>query len=534
MSAPPSAWRATVDRTVIGLFLAAIAAPSIDQLVRSDAERGPLREQRQAAPRPKLSLDPGTLDTFPEHYEAYYNDSLGLRDKLLRWNSIEKLELFHVSPTPKVVLGRDDWIYFTDGRSIEVWRGIDPLTTAELEAWRTMLEWNRDRLRERGVEYVFGLSPNKETIYPERVAARFNRVGPTRMDQLVAYLASHSDLRILDLRPALLEAKREDRPGDELYFRDGTHWNARGALVAYRELVAKLARTHPLLKPLDASRLEAVDVPGTVDSWSNMMYVYDRRPQGARMWRILPHPCARTLVEKGPYGQSRVKVTELDARELPRVLLVHDSFGPSLEGMLAEGVSRLACHWDLGFDVSEVDSEKPDVVVQLLVERVLVEYAPDMMKMKIPPSDRDAFMASRDVIFSLDPAADPPQVTGWSEATCRKAADGSEPAVEIGVRTWKDLALLPEIEPGGSTSVFVDVTAPARTMLLLFYQLDPKDAYLRERSVSVPIEAGRNRVYLRLEPHAIRGRLGLRPGAARGTYLLHGLEIRRLAAESKG
>ncbi len=173
------------------------------------------------------------------------------------------------------------------------------------------------------------------------------------------------------------------------------------------------------------------------------------------------------------------------------------------------------------------------MVVHLLVERALVELSPDQLKMKVEPTDRKAFEGSREVSFSLDPAADPPQLSAWREATCRKVADGSEPTVEIEVRTWEDLALVPEIESAESTAVFVDVTAPAPTTLLLFYQLDPQDAYLRKRSVSVPLEAGRNRAYLRIDQPGIRGRLGLRPGAARGSYLLHGLEIRRLAAESK-
>jgi hypothetical protein len=282
------------------------------------------------------------------------------------------------------------------------------------------------------------------------------------------------------------------------------------------------------LQALEADRLEQVSVPGTVDSWSDLMYVYDRRPQSASSWRILPRPSARTVEESGPPGAGRVKVTQCDAPELPRVLFVHDSFGPSFETLLAESCSRLACRWSFGFDSADVEAEKPDVVLQLFVERVLVEQRPDQIAMRDQWLARDAFVESRDVLYSLDPTADPPQLAPWNEATCRKVADGAEDAVEIEVRSWKDLALLPELAPGGSAAVCVDVSSSVRTTLLLFYQLDPRDEYLRTRSVSVPLEPGRNRVYLRLDADGIRGRLGLRPGAARGGYLVHGLEIRRV------
>ncbi len=83
MSAPPSLRRATFDKAVIGLFLAAIAAPSIDQLVRSDEVRAPFREQRKAAPKPKLALDPGTLNHFPERYERLLQRQPGLARQAL-------------------------------------------------------------------------------------------------------------------------------------------------------------------------------------------------------------------------------------------------------------------------------------------------------------------------------------------------------------------------------------------------------------------------------------------------------------------
>src|SRR5262245_58909489 len=119
-----------------------------------------------------------------------------------------------------------------------------------------MLESQRDFLARRGIEYVFAIGPNKESIYPEQVPPRYNRVGPTRMDQLVAHLEAHSDFRILDLRPALRRARADDRPDVHLYFELGTHWNGRGARAAAREMQRRLGELFPAVRTFDPSEIE--------------------------------------------------------------------------------------------------------------------------------------------------------------------------------------------------------------------------------------------------------------------------------------
>jgi hypothetical protein len=46
------------------------------------------------------------------------------------------------------------------------------------------------------------------------------------------------------------------------------------------------------------------------------------------------------------------------------------------------------------------------------------------------------------------------------------------------------------------------------------------------RRAIAPVDAGRNHLYLRIDPRTLRGRLGIRPGVPPGKYRLHGIEIR--------
>jgi hypothetical protein len=61
----------------------------------------------------------------------------------------------------------------------------------ELESWRTFLIERARRYREVGAKYVFVVAPNKESIYPEHLPPWIGpRVGPTRLDQLMAHMKS--------------------------------------------------------------------------------------------------------------------------------------------------------------------------------------------------------------------------------------------------------------------------------------------------------------------------------------------------------
>ncbi len=510
--------RTVFDRATIALFLAALLAPTADLFLRPDAPRNTLREGRAPAPRPSLAMDPDVLARFPERCDAWFNDTFGLRDRLVRWNSIEKIELLQVSPSPKtIVLGEDDWMIYSEGKTMRVWRGLDPLSPAELEAWKDALEANRDRLAARGIGYLFVIGPNKETIYPEKVPSRFNRVGPTRFDQLTEYLAARSTFRILDLRPALLAAKREDVRGDELYLRDGTHWNARGAAVAYREIVGALAAWQPGLAPLPLDRFATRSTP-IDDSWRYRMSVDDRNPQGARTW-YAPRPESAPVLGWGPEGSGRVRVTELPADGPPRVLLLHDSFASAPAPLLEETVGHLAMHWTHRFTTNDLEIERPNVVVHLLVERALVAVRPTDLELREVPTDRELYEASTDSIYRLDERT----VTPWGDAKVAPSADGG---VDADFPEWKSLAVLPELLLAGGAVLSADVTAPARTSLLVFYKQDPSAPYAERQSIGVQLEAGRSRVFLRL-PEGVRGGLGIRTGSNPGRISIHALEIRR-------
>jgi len=64
----------------------------------------------------------------------------------------------------------------------------------------------------------------------------------TKLDQFYTYMRAHSTVEVVDLRPALFDARRIA----PTYFKTDTHWNAFGGFVAGQEIVKKLPGLEPL------------------------------------------------------------------------------------------------------------------------------------------------------------------------------------------------------------------------------------------------------------------------------------------------
>jgi hypothetical protein len=179
----------------------------------------------------------------------------------------------------------------------------------------------------------------------------------------------------VDLRPALFAAKA----GGRIYFKTDTHWNDRGAYVAYRQI-------------LDAVRLQ---VPSVGLPWSAADFEpAERVTEGMDLARMIGlmrslHETDLTLVSKRrrrahvvePRGATPVAeegrlVTEIDGSPLPRAVVFRDSFASRLVPFLSEHFSRAVYLWQNDFDPEIVDAEHPDLVIQEIVGRHLYVYSP--------------------------------------------------------------------------------------------------------------------------------------------------------------
>jgi hypothetical protein len=521
--------RRAVDAVLVLAFLGAIYAPFADELIRPASARSPAtREFRTPAPKPELPHDTVSLTEFPQKYENYFNDSYGLRDKLLRWHSLEKVFVFGVSPTNDIFVGRDRWLFYASDWSLLNFRGLHRFRRKELEEWRDGLELAAQRCKEIGAQFLYVIVPDKESIYPEHVPARYNRLGERRADQLLKYLADQgSTVDILDLRPVFLAEKVNDTPNEFLYSQLGTHWNGRGAFLAARTILEHVQKRLPATRVPDFADYIRRPVGDAGDSWGPRMYIEDVLRQETCVYELRGGWHAWIQSETA-YGPLRTRITQQDDKSLPRAVILHDSFGPFIEWHMAEQFSYLACIWENRRPLRDLRQHRPDIVIVMLVERSLNGLPASEIVPTLDDPWRAAFDGSKETIWA--PALAPTAGFATQEAAELEWLDGGDgPALELRTHAPIDKLVTPSYTPPeqGFGVMRLSIESPVQAGVNLYFRA-PGDPIYRRRSVySAILESGPNEIFLPLDKPMDTAALLLAPSVP-GNYRVRGLEVRRV------
>lgn len=357
---------------MIAIFLAIIALPLAGKLL-PDAGAFARTENRAPAALPRIELGrPGwgySIVSFPRRFERYWNDSFAFRWNLIRAHSLAKLAL-GVSPSPKALIGSDGYLFYAAEQSVDYFRGTRPFTQAQLARWRDDLEQRRAWLAARGIRYLVVVAPNKETIYAEYMPKSVAKLrDESRLDQLVAYLEANSEVDLVDLRPALLAAKRQQR----VYHKTDTHWNDAGARVGADAILAALAAWFPAIdrSPYAGTLAQKTAEGGDL---ARILALEDRLPEERFDW-LADTPRARATRGAGTGGKGP-PTFECIGCSGPSVVMNHDSFNDALAPFLVERFRRTVLVEGTRLDQALIAAERPDVVVQEFVERALM--CPDL------------------------------------------------------------------------------------------------------------------------------------------------------------
>ncbi len=368
------------DRWIALGFALGIAIPGL-ALIFTWSRTMTRFENRAMAPWPTWSV----TRAFPQAFERAFADRFGGREFFVREHHRALLRLFGVSALATVQPGRDGWYYWLgeDGKSLDRhYRGIVAVAQSEIDATARELERRRAWLASLGIAYVVMVVPEKFTIYPEHLPAWVApSPSPTPLDRLRDAVASQGKVDFIDLRPALRAAKAHER----LYYKTDSHWNFNGATIGYDALMLAAQRALPdgaLPGFVPAPR--PAHTPG-VDYYSGDLTVMLGLPGKIREDDVAPlakvladtaSRCARRL-DKGEYPGFEYFVC--DRPGLPRAVMLRDSMAIPLIPLLSENFSRVVYVSSRKLDRALIERERPDLVIEELVERSL--HAPGALPM---------------------------------------------------------------------------------------------------------------------------------------------------------
>ncbi|WP_029005128.1 alginate O-acetyltransferase AlgX-related protein [Azorhizobium doebereinerae] len=306
-----------------------------------------------------------------ERLDPYINDNYGLRGLIMAANASFDRMVQSTGKRP-VLIGSDGQLFYTGEGALDQTLGR-VFRRGQMEALTRVAARMRDVLGKDGVKLVVLSPPNAQTVLSDHLPdwALSERRTPTEYD-FAAETLPEQGVTFVDLRPVMTAALA----GGPVYRKTDTHWNSRGALLAFN--AAMDAAGLPDLRVDPAQALGPLQKVPTGDlsrflGESKASGDVDFPPRGA----MLPQPGLKPILgvmPPSPPNDPFESYAYDTGHAGPRILVIGDSFTQHFwPGLLASRTSAFAWthHRNCRFSWSAVERFKPDIVIYVPVERSL-------------------------------------------------------------------------------------------------------------------------------------------------------------------
>jgi hypothetical protein len=238
--------------------------------------------------------------------------------------------------------------------------------------------------QEQNITFLIVVAPNKATIYPEKLPEQIQPLSDrSRLDELNAYLKKYHIPGVLDLRPALLEARQQQ----DVYYQMGTHWNELGAYAAYKTILSTLSQSHPELVPYPEKFFRFRNDPqlgakrGDKEIARLIQANYLSLEPNLFYTRNMDEFVSQIYFPGTTLGYH--SISWIPDRDLPSLMIFHDSFGVAgLNRFLSLNFSKVSYIFDQGsskyLNKPIIEMFSPDVLIYEVVERNLSELETDL------------------------------------------------------------------------------------------------------------------------------------------------------------
>lgn len=338
------------------LFFAVCLIPSLGMLA---AKTETSSENRELSKFPSFVTEEGLNVEWLPQAGDYFQDHFAFRNELVTANALLNGKLLGTSTAQGVIQGTDGWLYYKD--SLNDYLGVDLLSDRSLYNIAHTLSMMQENLQARGVDFLFTVAPNKNSLYPEHMPY-YNSLKVTEnnnLARLVPYLEKEG-VAYADLYQAFQE---ED---EVLYHKRDSHWNNKGAAFAADILMSALEKEHDSYEDVEYQVRE--DYVGDLDE---MLY-----------------PLATTPEEEIYYDKTLTYavVGEIESNFDPRITTVNpvkdgslvmyrDSFGNALVPFFADAYANAYFSRGVPYQLSDVDTNQADTVIVERAERFLPDMA---------------------------------------------------------------------------------------------------------------------------------------------------------------
>lgn len=226
------------------IFFIMLVLPVV--FVNLENEKVSETERRKMAPQPVFVKDGSINHDILQDIEAWVDDNIGFRDKMVEFNTKLMYYAFHKLPeNTNSVIGKNNELNYLDEDMIKDYQHINLHTEAELAEAAEALQIINDYAKGNNKKLFYYQCWDKHSIYPEYVPDSIHQVGvESKTDQIVAAYMNNTDACVISPKKELIDNKSSY----DTYsvWGDATHWSHRGAYIGYRILMDKINENSPI------------------------------------------------------------------------------------------------------------------------------------------------------------------------------------------------------------------------------------------------------------------------------------------------
>ena len=354
-----------------------IAILSIGSVFEKDQQYSP-QEKRELKTLDGISFDFNNIQNIPSELDKYFKDQAFLKNSLFNLYARFKLAIGG-SPSEDVTLGMNNWLFLGSPASKKYANLINyrskVFPTLSTKHYLRIKSELKSRLNTQGIDYIFVVTPDKSSIYPEYLPDQYRSFNLRRQalsDAIAVQFASELGLSFLNLKEDLIKSKKYF--GKPLYHLWDTHWNFRGSSIA-EAAIAERVNLKDVNSDINFDRLDFVIV-------KNKFYTGD-----LAQFTGATHLSEKILTPK-PNNSLSTKCVEAalgdnslvcrGGAEAMRILLVRDSFSTALIPFMSQRYSDLFAVWEYPSNerIQDLVKEvKPDLVIEQVVEREFLYFS---------------------------------------------------------------------------------------------------------------------------------------------------------------
>lgn len=381
-------------------------------------------ENKAMSEFPSLKDEQGVLNlNFFKELEEYFNEHFAFRNELVYADAKIQTTVFHVSNVDTVTYGKDGWLYYAS--TLEDYLGNHRMSERQVYNLAHNLSLVQQYVEQNGSAFVLAVPPNKNTLYGEHMPYydsyivdkehNIDVLTPKLQEQGVPY----ADLLSL--------FRNED---EVLYLKRDSHWNGKGAVMAYNCIMDTLGYAHKDYgdSPITRTKDEDGDL-------NRMLYTFYGEKELNYKYNIAQEYDYANDVKNVEDVWIETEIHVGAGTENGKLLMFRDSFANTLISLLANQFEKAWFTKEVPYGLeSLMEQHAPDTVIFEKVERNLSEYIKtppiiSAIEEKVPKTVESLESDTTISMESLEYDADYYKVSGSVE----EALLGNETDIVVGI-----------------------------------------------------------------------------------------------------